>query len=126
MNTFTPANALEVALAQARSGELPIAQLIPILLESNVAVPSAGEVLATGAGFQPLLFDKGGVQMLGCFTDKARFGDFISMTPFCLEIKGRELLRRLPPNCGLVVNPGIDVGFELSPDGVRNILRDFA
>jgi hypothetical protein len=64
-----------------------------------------------GSGMTPLLFDKNGVQMLGVFTSLARVELFKDKTPYCLSMKGSELLARIPSGYGLVVNPGFDKGF---------------
>jgi hypothetical protein len=116
---------LEAALDQTRKGHLPFTEFLQMFLKSDIAVPSAAEVMEDGSGFEPLLFPKEQVQMLACFTDKTRIGDFTSLTPYCLMMKGRELLLRIPSGYGLVVNPGTEIGFDISPDGIAKILKDF-
>jgi hypothetical protein len=119
-------NKLDVALQQAQTGQLSLAELLATLMDSEVAVPSATEILQDGTGMQPLLFPKEGVQMLACFTDKSRIGEFSALAPYCLVLTGRELLRRIPAGYGLVVNPGTPIGFDVSPEGVARIVKDFA
>jgi len=92
--------------------------------KSEISVPSAAEVMADGGGFQPLLFKKNGAQMVACFTAMARIGSFADQTPYSLTIKGSELLRRIPAGYGLVVNPGQEVGFDVSPDGLKRIFGE--
>jgi hypothetical protein len=125
MTTFEPKNELEVGLVEAQSGRLSVPDLMRLLVKSELAVPSAGEVLEDGSGFQPLLFPKDQIQMLASFSDKERIGEFASMAPYCLVLKGRDLLHRMPPGYGLVVNPGSPIGFDISPEGIANVLRDF-
>ncbi len=119
-------NNLEVALQKAQAGQLAVPELLAVLMDSEVAVPSATAVLADGSGMQPLMFPKNGVQMLACFTEKNRIGEFSSVAPYCLVLKGRDLLRRVPPGYGLVVNPGTSTGFDVSPHGIAKIVKDFA
>jgi hypothetical protein len=126
MTTFMPLNSLEVALVQAQDGILPVQKLLQILVESDLAMPSATEVIEDGSGFQPLLFPKGEAQMLACFSDKSRIGEFSSLAPYCLVINGRDVLRRMPLGYGLVINPGAATGFDISPDGIAKIIEDFA
>lgn len=126
MLQFDPINELEAALQKARSGSLPMSDFIKLFVSSELAVPSGEEVMADGSGFRPLLFDKGQVKMVACFTAKERIGAFAARAPYCLVIKGRDFLRRVPPNYGLVINPGHSIGFEISPEGLLNIVRDFA
>jgi hypothetical protein len=122
---FIPQNELEVALEKAYSKRVPVRDFLPILVKSDVAVPSGSEIKSDGRGFQPLLFDKEHVKMVACFTTMERIGSFVSLAPYCLVIKCGEFLRRVPPEYGVVVNPGQPVGFDMSPEGLRNIVRDF-
>jgi hypothetical protein len=125
LSQFIPQNELEVALEKTHSGRLAMPDFLQVLVESDLAVPSGSEIMADGSGFQPLLFDKEQVKMVACFTAKERLGSFVSLTPYCLVIKGREFLRRVPPEYGVVVNPGQPVGFDISPEGLSQIVRDF-
>lgn len=122
---FVPLNALESAMVEAQIGTTDIRKVITTLIESELAVPSGDEVMQDGAGFQPLLFPKEGVQMVACFSDRSRIGEFAAMAPYCLQLNGGDFLRRLPPGYGLVVNPGQSVGFDISPDGIARIVSEF-
>lgn len=126
MKEFLPNNDLEIALLKAKSGFLPASDLMRMFVESRIVVPSAAKVAADGTGFQPLEFSKENTQMLGCFTAAERVDEFTKMVPFYLEITGKQLLERLPPDYGVVINPGWPVGFDISPQGVSKILNDFA
>ena len=121
---FRPLNDFELALEQAKDGRLEVRELLRVLVSSELAVPSAEEVMADGSGFSPLLFNKNGVQMLACFSDKSRVGEFADMTSYCLVMKGRELLSRMPPGYGLVINPGLTVGFDMTPDGISRLISE--
>lgn len=123
--SFVPMNELESMLVQAKNGQAPVSDLIRALVDSDVALPSRSEVLADGKGFEPLLFSKEKVQMVACFTDKSRIGEYVKMTPYCLVMKGKDFLRGLPSGHGVVINPGQEVGFDISPDGVSEVLNDF-
>ena len=124
MKTF---NEFETAVEKARSGALTMQALLRQMMDADLALPSATEVMRDGTGFQPLLFPKENAQMLACFTDKSRLAEYISLAPYCLVMKGRELLSRVPPGYGLVVNPGTSsLGFDVSPEGVTKIREDFA
>ncbi len=118
-------NDLEVALEKARAGLMSMPDFIQVLVESDLAVPSGSEVMPDGSGFQPLLFDKNQVKMVACFTAKERIGSFTDLAPYCLVIKGKEFLRRVPHEYGIVVNPGQSVGFDITPEGVSRIVGEF-
>lgn len=90
---------------------------------AELALPSAAAVHEDWSGFQPLLFSRDEVPMLAYFSAKERVADYAEMTPYCLTIKGRELLRRMPAGHGLVVNPGQRIGFDVSPEDIAQIRR---
>ena len=124
MTVFKALNELEVALEKAQRGQMPVKNFLHMLAGSDLAVPSAAEVTEDGGGFEPLLFQKGSVQMLACFTDKSRIGEYTSLVPYCLMIKARDLLRRTPPGYGLVIDPGSIVGFDISPEGIEKVVSE--
>jgi hypothetical protein len=93
---FIPLNALESALESVRRGRCSLPDFFGVFVEFDIFVPSGGELMSDGHGFQPLLFDKEGVQMVACFTAMERIGEFASLAPHCLRFKGGEFLPRLP------------------------------
>lgn len=124
MNEFLPLNDFECVLVNAKNGKCTVKDLIHALIKSELAVPSASEVMVDGSGFEPLLFSKESVLMLSVFSDKSRVVEFAKMTPYCLVMTGEDLLRRIPSGYGLVVNPGADVGFDVPPAGIFQIKAD--
>ena len=125
MTDFYPINDVETSLVAAMNSRMPMAEFMKIFLASTVELPSANEVHVDGAGLSPIIFDKEGVGMLALFTHKDRIASFAERAPYCVSIKAIDVLRRLPPGYGVVVNPGVKFGFDISSDGVREILRDF-
>lgn len=119
-------NELENKLVKADRKEIEFGEFLDLFLISDVFVPSASEVMPDGSGMEPLLFNKQNVRMLGVFTAISKVSLFKDNVPFCLTMKVIDLLARLPPDSGLVVNPGYDIGFDLSPDGIQSILNDDA
>lgn len=124
MNTFSPANDLEASLVAAKAKKIPLELFLQKLLESQLALPSASEVLDDGTGFAPILYEKHGVMMLAAFTDKSRVSQMTDLAPYCLVMTGENVVRRIPPQYGLVINPGLEVGLDFSPDGLRRILHE--
>ncbi len=124
---FTPLNDLEAALSEARAGRLPEQKLLHALANAELAVPSAAELdAADGSGFQPLVFPKDDLQLLACFSDESRIGDYAKLAPHTLKIRGRDLLRLVPEGFGLVVNPGSAAAFDISPNGIAEMLQDLS
>ncbi len=126
MTDVTPVTALESKLEEARSGQSSMSDFLHTFSESNIIVPSGSEIMPDGSGFQPVMFDKGGSQMVACFTAMERIGDFARVASYCLSIKGSEFLKRIPTGYGLVVNPGQSLGFDVTPDGIRQIVAELA
>lgn len=120
-----PENDLEILLVKVQEKQIDFSEFAKSFLKSDLSVPSGSEVMPDGSGMAPLLFEKNGVQMLGVFTALSRVKLFKDKTPYCLSMKGSELLTRMPSDYGLVVNPGFDKGFELPPSGLKDILKDF-
>jgi hypothetical protein len=122
---FKAINALEREMENVQTGRLSMPEFFRMFVESDVSVPSANEVMPDGDGFQPLLFDKDGTQMVACFSSIKRASRYANIAPYCLTIRCGEFLRRIPANCGLVVNPGESVGFDISPSGLVKIVTEF-
>jgi hypothetical protein len=125
VTNFRPLNDLEKALVSAKEGALPMKKFIALLLVSELAVPSTTEMRADGTGLTPLFFDKEGVGMLAAFTDKSRISKFTDVAHYCLAVKALDLLKRMPTEYGLVINPDCEVGFDITPSGIREIIKDF-
>lgn len=117
-------NDLEDKLVKAHKKEIVFGDFLELFLVSDVFVPSASEVMEDGSGMEPLLFNKQNVRMLGVFTAISKASLFKDKAPFCLKMKAKDLLTRLPPDSGLVVNPGYDIGFDLPPYGVQSVLNN--
>jgi hypothetical protein len=119
-------NDLERQLVKAHKKEVSFSQFLELFLISEIFVLSASEVMPDGTGLEPLLFDKQSVQMLGVFTALPKASLFEDKAPYFFTTNGKNLLKSLPHRCGLVVNPGYDIGFDLPPEGIQNILIDYS
>ena len=121
---FVPCNPLETSLLMANNGHLSVAEFLRVLLTSEVTVPSATEVSSEDGSMQPLFFKKGQGFMLAVFTHLERAKKFPEAKSFA-NMKGTALLRALPSEYGIVINPGFSVGLDISAEGIRDIVRDF-
>ena len=120
---FFPLNALEKTLVSAKVGATPMKEFIATLLVSEIAVPSTTEMQTDGSGLTPLFFNKEGIGMLVAFTDKSRISQLTNSTHYCLVLNAFDLLKRMPKEYGLVINPGSDAGFDISPSGIQEIIK---
>ncbi|MES2205868.1 MAG: SseB family protein [Pseudomonadota bacterium] len=123
--SFEPLNALETSLSNVQKKVLARHDFIQTLLESELVVSSVTEIMPDGSGFLPLLLKKLNVQMLVCFTEEERIGKHEQTAPYYVSILGKDLLKRLPNGFGLVINPGLSVSFEISPDEAQQIVKAF-
>lgn len=121
-----PSNPLEAALVAARKGEIPLAAFVAKLMESDIAVPSATEVQADGDGFSPVVLDKEGTGMVAVFSSLERARNLEAHVRYVLTMNARAFFGVLLPGVGVVLNPGFAEGIDVSPEGVADILRDFA
>ena len=126
MTDLPPQTPLETLLQTAMAGTLPIGAFMQAFVASDVLVLTGSLVTPDGSGFDPLLFDKQGVLHVAVFTDPARVGFHSEQAPHQIRWLMLDVLRRVPGGYGVVINPGTTLGFEISPAGVGEILKDFA
>jgi hypothetical protein len=122
---FVPLNAIERTLIKAMAAEISLQEFLQTFVSSEVVLPSATEVQSDGRGLSPLIYDKSGYQMVAIFTHLDRARHCESVAPYSLVLGGRDLLVRIPPGFGIVVNPGFLVGFDISPNSIGQIKQDF-
>ena len=63
--------------------------------------------------------------MIACFSSREAMTPFGDLAPYALMMRGGEFLRRVPHDHGVVVNPDPERGFDVPPEGVRGLIRDF-
>ena len=121
-----PRNSLEVALEKSQLGELSLPDFLSLLVLSDLYIVST-EIVSDGAkGLHPLLFDRSGVPMAAVYTDSARTdNNEKERIKSVVKMKGADILKNIPPGYGVVINPGFDLGLELLPEGVRNVVDNF-
>lgn len=126
MNDAAPQTPIETLLKTAMDGQLPIGLFMKAFVASEVVLLTGSLVTPDGSGFDPLLFDKQGVLHVSVFTDMSRVGFHSQQAPHTLRMLMLDVLKRVPGGYGVVINPGTSLGFEVSPSGVGEILKDFA
>lgn len=120
-----PKNLLEIALGQAQAGKIPMADLLQMMMATDLFIVSVEEVASRASGLHPLLFDRDGVPMAAVYTDPARTELAGSTVKSVVRMKGATIFRNTPAGYGIVINPGFDVGLELLPEGVRNVVDKY-
>ena len=126
MNDSVLHTPIETLLKAAMDGAVPIRTFMEAFVASEVVLLTGSLVTPDGSGFDPLLFDKQGTLHVAVFTDPARVGNHAQQAPHQIRWLMLDVLRRVPGGYGVVINPGTSLGFEISPGGVGEILKDFA
>lgn len=126
MEKLIPENQLEEYLSNLLNDNFKFIDFFRFFLTAKVYIPSASEIKLDGTGFSPLVFNKNEVEMIGIFTSKNRTFLYSEKFPYCLSIQGKEAIKRIQSSSGLVLNPGYDQGFDISPEGLSKIIGDFS
>ena len=129
MTDLPPQNPLETLLKSAMDGQTSIGGFMKAFVAAEVIVLNGSLVTPDGSGFDPLVFDDNGTRYVAVFTDMARLGVHTQQAPYVAQMKLIHVLRFLHdryPAHGVVVNPGVSLGMELSAAGIGEILKDFA
>ena len=113
--------ALEEAIGRAMRGESAGADVPGLLTAATLVVPSGAAVGERFEGFQPVLYDRDGTPVLAVFTSFDKAGIVAEIAPYAVTLTGRDLLAMMPPDHGLVVNPGHAEGFDMPPIGVARL-----
>lgn len=126
MNDSVLHTPIETLLKAAMDGAVPIRTFMEAFVASEIVLLTGSLVTPDGSGFDPLLFDKQGTLHVAVFTDPARVGNHAQQAPHQIRWLMLDVLRRVPGGYGVVINPSTSLGFEISPGGVGEILKDFA
>jgi hypothetical protein len=128
---FEPRNELEKSLLAAQNEEISSDDLLNILMNSQVFMPVQDDKPAVlniqrSSRAQPLVLNaEDGTPILVLFSSPERAKEFISDYPgfgggilteftWVLEKMGRDF--------GIALNPGLDVGFDMEPETVNELV----
>lgn len=125
-----PANDLERAVQAARAGLEPLEVFLSCLLRSQVFVLMKGDPSTDPAApRQPLVLPSSkGVSSVCIFTSPERSTEVQRRHPEYragLLVDFSWVLRGMPPDLGLVLNPGTSLSLEQPAEGVARLKEDF-
>lgn len=120
---FTPLNPVEDLIAGARAGSVELGAVIDALRTTELFVSSRQEVLADGSGFEPLLFGEPASPLVAAFTDPERPVIHRDRAEYMVQMKGHDLLIRIPPGYGIVVNPGYVAQLIISAEAIEDLRK---
>ncbi len=130
---FTAMNELEHKLLSAMSGDLSSEDFMRELMSGQVFIPVKDEKDSGIKGFQrttkatPLVVqDDEGINILVAFTSPDRAREFLADTPGFgggLLVEFSWIVERMEPGFAISVNPGLDVGIDVEPEIVTQMLQ---
>lgn len=134
MNKYVPEakNELEQKLLAAMNGELSSEDFMHALMAQQIFIPIKDDKDSGIIGFQhttkatPLVIqDEEGVNILVLFTSPERARVFLADTPGYsggLLENFSWIVERMAPGFAIAVNPGIDLGMDIAPENVAEML----
>lgn len=122
-----PLNDLEEKLARGEQPDANPVDVILAFLNNEVYVVSNDVLEGPDSRVEPLvLANASGQPVLAVFSHPSRVAEqFLAAAPNVLGTQGSAIIGNLGDELGMVINPGAAFGFEIDPEGVANIRRDF-
>ncbi len=101
--------------------------VILAFLNSEVYVVSGDGIEGADSEVQPLvLANADGDPVLAVFSHPSRVDEpYLEAAPNILGTQGAAIIANIGDELGMVINPGAAYGFEINPEGIANIKRDF-
>ena len=127
IDSTTPLNDLEEKLATGGQPDANPVDVILSFLNSEVYIISSDTVETEDSQVEPLvLANADGDPVLAVFSHPSRVDKpYLEAAPNVLGTQGATIIANIGDELGLVINPGAAYGFEINPEGVANIRRDF-
>lgn len=128
---FEPRNELEKSLLAAQDEEISSDDLLNILMNSQVFMPVQDEKPALFNNKHPtraqplVLTDEDSTPILVLFSSPERAKDFIGDYPGFgggIVTEFTWVLEKMGRDFGIALNPGLDVGFDMEPDTVNELV----
>ncbi len=125
-------NNLEKKLLAAIEGEVEAEDFMNELLTQQIFIPIKDDKDSGIAGFQlttkatPLVVEEDGLKILVLFTSAERAREILADTPGYsggLVADFSWIVERMEPGFAISVNPGIDLGMDIDPDDVAQMLE---
>ncbi|MEC5179775.1 SseB family protein [Arthrobacter sp. CG_A4] len=122
-----PLNDLEEELARGEQPDANPVDVILAFLNNEVYIVSSDALEGPDAQIEPLvLANSAGNPVLAVFSHPSRVTEqYLAAAPNVLGTQGAAVLGNLGEELGMVINPGAAFGFEIDPEGVASIRRDF-
>lgn len=122
-----PLNDLEEKLAQGDQPDANPVDVILSFLNNEVYIISSDAIEGEDSQVEPLVLSNSeGQPVLAVFSHPSRVDEqYLTAAPNVLGTQGAAIIGNIGDELGMVINPGSAFGFEIGPEGVANIRRDF-
>ena len=122
-----PLNDLEEKLAQGGQPDADPVDVILSFLNNEVYIISADALEGEDSQVEPLVLgNEDGQPVLAVFSHPSRVDpEYLEAAPNVLGTQGAAIIANIGDELGMVINPGAAYGFEINPEGIANIRRDF-
>ena len=123
----TPLNDLEEKLAQGDRPDANPVDVILSFLNNEVYIISSDALEGENSEVEPLVLGNAeGQPVLAVFSHPSRVDqEYLEAAPNVLGTQGAAIIASIGDELGMVINPGAAYGFEINPEGIANIKRDF-
>ncbi|MDQ1594392.1 MAG: hypothetical protein QOH40_948 [Arthrobacter pascens] len=123
----TPLNDLEEKLAQGDRPDANPVDVILSFLNNEVYIISSDALEGENSEVEPLVLGNAeGQPVLAVFSHPSRVDqEYLDAAPNVLGTQGAAIIANIGDELGMVINPGAAYGFEINPEGIANIKRDF-
>ncbi len=124
-------NELEQKLLAAINGELSSDEFMQVLMTQQIFIPIKDDRDSGIQGLQlttratPLVVEEDGQKILVLFTSPDRARDFLADVPGYsggLLADFPWIVERMQPGFAIAVNPGLELGMDIEPENVREML----
>lgn len=118
------ATVLERAIVRARDGQLDPRAVLWVLAASQIAFVNSRPPIEGEFPAEPYLVERDGQRFLALYADAGAAASVLTGDRVLIHAPAMEVLRRLPAQYGVVVNPGGAIGFEVPAVGARAFILD--
>lgn len=112
---------VERAILDARRGNLPHQYVMAQLAASSLYVASSSQPTASMSDIAPLVLDYNSGHYIAIFTRSDYILPFVEKSPFVMHTLVTAIAAVIVPAAGIVVNPGLDWSYLLSPEDVAGL-----
>jgi|GEM_PF-1276458 len=124
LEKFIPENEFEEGIQRAKLQLLPASDLLKKLVSMDVFISSVTEIQQDGSGFTPLLVGSNEQPLVSIFSSINRPTLHRERASYILKMPGDEFILRLPPNYGVIVNPGYESQLVIAPQTASQLAEE--